>query len=129
MLWSDEPTFQMAFRNHGCPVLCVKEEKDHPDCHHHRVQKSASVMEWCCVGTHGMGSLHIFVGIIMLRGTYRCWSNTCCHPDDSIFRDVPVYSTKTMTSHILQLLQKCKLLHSVVIYILNSNLPNLFGIV
>lgn len=31
----------------------------------------------------------------MLKGTSRFWSNTCCHPSNVFFRDVPAYFSKT----------------------------------
>ncbi|KAJ8369210.1 hypothetical protein SKAU_G00092380, partial [Synaphobranchus kaupii] len=42
----------------------VKEEKDHPNCYQHKVQKPASVMVSGCVSAHGMGNLHIYEGTI-----------------------------------------------------------------
>ena len=44
---------------------------------------------------------------LMLKGTYRFWSNICYHPDDSFFRDVPAYFSETMPRHILHVLQHC----------------------
>lgn len=62
MLWSDEYTFQFVLGNHGHPVFQAKEEKDHADCHQHKVQTPAAVMFWSCVSVHGMENLHICEG-------------------------------------------------------------------
>lgn len=43
---------------------------------------------------------------LMLKGTYRFWSNIRGHPSNIFFRDVPVYFSKTMPSHILHVLQQ-----------------------
>ena len=37
---------------------------------------------------------------LMLKGTYRFWSNTCCHPSNVFFMDAPAYFSKTMPNHI-----------------------------
>ena len=43
---------------------------------------------------------------LMLKGTYRFWSNICYHPDDSFFRDVPAYFSETMPRHIVDMFQQ-----------------------
>ena len=44
---------------------------------------------------------------LILKGTCRFWSNTCCYPDDVFFRDVAAYFTKTMQGLSLHKLQQC----------------------
>ena len=41
---------------------------------------------------------------LMLKGTYRFWSNICCHPDNVFFREGLAYFSKTMPRHILDIL-------------------------
>ena len=43
---------------------------------------------------------------LMLKGTYRFWSNTCCHPSNVFFMDAPAYFSKTMPNHILHVWQQ-----------------------
>ena len=43
---------------------------------------------------------------LTLKGTYRFWSNICCHPEDVFFRDVPAYFSETMLRHIVDVFQK-----------------------
>ena len=114
MLWSGESKFQIVLGNLGHRVLWTKKEKDHPDCYQCKVQKPASVMVWGCVSGHGMGNLHICEGTInaeryiqvleqhMLPG----WQHMLTS-GDVFFRDVPAYFSKTMSNHILHMLQQC----------------------
>lgn len=44
---------------------------------------------------------------LILKGTYRFWSNICCHPSHVFFMDAPVCFSSTTPSHILHMLQKC----------------------
>ena len=90
VMWSDESTFQIVFGNHGRRVLQAKEEKDHPDCYQLKVQKPTPVMVWRCSARGIMGNVHL--------------CNICCHPYN--VRDIPVYFSKTMPSHILHVLQQ-----------------------
>ncbi len=53
--------------NHGRRVLRAKEEGDLPACHHHSVQKPASLMVRGCISAYDMGSLHV------LEFHYECW--------------------------------------------------------
>lgn len=50
--------------DHEQCVLWAQEEKDHPDCCQHKVQKPTSVMLWGCVIACGRGNLYIFDGHI-----------------------------------------------------------------
>lgn len=64
VLWCDEVTFKLFFKNHGYCVLRANKEKDHPGCYQRKVQKTASVMVWGCVSANGMDNLHICEGNI-----------------------------------------------------------------
>ncbi len=68
VLWSDESKFDIFVGNHGCRVLRAKEEGDLPACHQRSVQKPASLMVWGCISAHGMGSLHVWKALWMLKG-------------------------------------------------------------
>ncbi len=58
VLWSNESKFYILVGNHGRRVLRAK-EGDLPACYQRSVQKLASLMEWGCISTYGMGSLHV----------------------------------------------------------------------
>lgn len=41
-------------------------------------------------------------GPLMLKVTYKFWSNICCHPNNVFFLEVHSYFRKTIPSHILR---------------------------
>ncbi len=55
--------FNILVVNHGCCVLRAKEEGELPAFHQRSVQKSASLMEWGCISTYILGSLHVLEGM------------------------------------------------------------------
>lgn len=59
------------------------------------LKKPASVEVWPCLSAHSTSVT------AMLKGVYRFRNETCRHPDDIVFRGVPVDLSKTMRSHIL----------------------------
>ncbi len=67
VLWSDESKSDILVGNHGRRVLRAKEE-DLPACHQRSVQKPASLMVWGCISAYGMGSLHVWKALWLLKG-------------------------------------------------------------
>lgn len=59
VLSSDRSTFQTALGHHRCHVLKAKEEKDHPDCYQHKVQKPASLVVCGRIIANSKGNPHI----------------------------------------------------------------------
>ncbi len=91
--------------NHGRRVLCAKKEGDLPVCQH-SVQKPASLMVWGCISAYGMGSLHVLEGTMNAERYIKVLEHICSPPDHVYFREGLVYFSRTMQSHILQLLQQ-----------------------
>lgn len=56
--------FLILLGNDGLDILGGKEERGHPACQHHSVQKAAYTMEQECISAHGMGNPHICGGSI-----------------------------------------------------------------
>uniref|UniRef100_A0AAY4BIP7 Tc1-like transposase DDE domain-containing protein n=1 Tax=Denticeps clupeoides TaxID=299321 RepID=A0AAY4BIP7_9TELE len=48
----------------GSPTPIMLQDKDNPSCYQCSVQKPASLMVWGCMSACGMGSLHVWKGII-----------------------------------------------------------------
>ena len=106
VLWSIESTFQIVFGNCGRRVLWTKEKKNHLDCYMRNVQKPASVMVWGVLVPKAWATYTYVKAPLMLKGTYRFWSNICCHPSNVFFMDAPAFFSKTMPSHILYVQQQ-----------------------
>lgn len=81
----------LVFGNHGCCVLCGKEESRL--C---KVQRSGSVMVWSCVNAMEWETCTSMKASLMLKDACRFWSNKICHPDNVFF-----------SLQILQVLQQC----------------------
>lgn len=67
----------------GRCVLQAEWEKNQPHCCQHKVEKRAAVIFWGSVTAHGLDDFTCVKGPLMLKSTYRSWSNICCHPDIS----------------------------------------------
>ncbi len=67
VLWSDEPKFDILVGNQGGRVLRAKEKGDLLACYQCSVQKPASLMVWRCISAYGMGSLHVWKALWMLK--------------------------------------------------------------
>ncbi len=63
VLWSDESKFDILVE-----IMDAKEEGDLPACYQRSVQKPASLMVWGCISAYGMGSLHVWKALWMLKG-------------------------------------------------------------
>lgn len=86
-------------------VVSSRPKRKRTDCYQCKVEKPASVMVWGRVSAHGVGNTSVKAPL-MLKATYRCWSNICCHPSVVFFRDVPASFSRTMQSHSLHVLQQ-----------------------
>lgn len=70
VLMSPHLSVEQFFWNHGRCMCLAKEQKDHPECYLCKLQTSACLTVWGCVGA--MGNLQ--------TGTYRLWNNNIrCH--------------------------------------------------
>ncbi|KAG1932257.1 cell division cycle 5-like protein [Pimephales promelas] len=66
---SERKIAKILFGKLGRHVIRTKEDKDNPSCYQRSVQKPASLMVWGCMSACGMGSLHIWKGIINAERT------------------------------------------------------------
>lgn len=70
VLWCDEVTFKLFFKNHG---YCVP-------------------MAWItCTSVKAT---------LMPKGTNRFWSNICCQPDKVFFTNIPAYNDKQHSADV-----------------------------
>lgn len=83
--------FKFFSGNYGRDVLQAEEENDHPDCYQRKGPKPTSVMVQGHYTAHDRGNLHICDGIINAERYIQVLEQ---HPDNVLFRVIPVYSCR-----------------------------------
>ncbi len=68
--------------------------------------KAASLMVWGCISAYGMVSLHVLEGTMNAERYIKVLEQHMLPPDDMYFREGLVYLSRTVQTHILQLLQQ-----------------------
>lgn len=102
----NESTFQIVFGNWEHCVLWAQEKRTIQTIIDATFKSQHLWWYWVTLVPMAWVTYTSVKAILMLKGAYRFWRHICCHPINVFFMDVPAYFTKTISSHILHMLQQ-----------------------